>query len=83
LKKGLLLVAKIEIDIHGMTVADAKLKLERLIATLAMNVKEIDVIHGYNQGDALQNMIRKGLKSKRIKQRILSLNNGITTLIIE
>ena len=76
-------MAKIEIDIHGMTVADAKLKLERLIATLAMNVKEIDVIHGYNQGDALQNMIRKGLKSKRIKQRILSLNNGITTLIIE
>lgn len=76
-------MSKIEIDIHGMAVADAKFKLERLIATLAKDITEIDVIHGCNQGNALQNMIRKGMKSKKIKQRILSLNNGITTLIIE
>jgi DNA-nicking Smr family endonuclease len=70
----------IEIDIHGMTVRDAKLALERLIAETTAN--EITVIHGYKSGDALSNMVRKTLKSKRIKQRIISLNRGETILII-
>lgn len=76
-------MAKIQVDIHGMTVADAKLKLERLIASAGKNITEIEVIHGSNGGTALQKLIRNQLKSKRIKQRIISLNNGITTLIIE
>ena|GEM_PF-585193 len=73
---------KTEIDIHGMTVSDAKHKLERLIAQAPPNV-ELVVIHGYSGGNALCNMVRKTLKSKRIKQRILSMNPGETTLIID
>ena len=63
----------IEVDIHGMATADAKQKLERLLAALPDNIEEVNIIHGYNQGNALQNMIRKSLKSKKIKQKILSL----------
>ncbi len=72
---------KIEIDIHGMTVADSKVKLERLIAESPPDMK-IVVVHGYSRGNALCNMVRKTLKNKRIKQRILSMNPGETTLII-
>jgi len=72
----------IDIDIHGMTVSDAKIKLERLIAAAPADITEITVIHGYKHGDALSNMVRKALKSKRIKQRIISLNPGETVLVI-
>lgn len=70
------------IDIHGMTAADAKKKLEQAIKTAPKNC-EITVIHGYHGGTALQNMVRKTLKHKRIKQKILGLNNGETILVIE
>ncbi len=70
------------IDIHGMTTIEAKIKLEQIIKTAPKN-SEIIVIHGYHGGQALQNMVRKGLKHKRIKQRILSMNFGETILVIE
>jgi len=70
------------VDIHGMTVADAKKKLEQYIKTAPKNC-EVTVIHGFHGGTALQNMVRKTLKHKRIKRRILGLNNGETILVIE
>ena len=70
------------IDIHGMTTADAKKRLEQIISS-AKPKSEITVIHGYHAGQALQNMVRKQLKHKRIKQKILSMNFGETILIIE
>ena len=73
---------KITIDIHGMTVLEAKLKLERLIAEVSAEITEILVIHGYGNQGLLCNMVRKTLKSKKIKQKILSLNPGETTLIL-
>ncbi|MCL1914080.1 MAG: Smr/MutS family protein [Eubacteriaceae bacterium] len=72
---------KIEVDIHGMTVSEAKYKLERLIVSAAPNT-EMTVIHGYRGGNALAEMVRKALKNKRIKQKILSMNPGETTLLI-
>lgn len=70
------------VDIHGMTTAGAKKRLEQIISAAPPN-SEITVIHGFHKGQALQNMVRKGLKHKRIKQRILSLNYGETILIID
>lgn len=70
----------IEADIHGMTVREAKQALEKLITSADNSVKEIDVIHGYTGGQALQNLVRKDLKHKRIAGRILSLNQGVTTI---
>lgn len=70
------------IDIHGLTTAEAKKRLEQIISSAPPNC-EITVIHGYHGGQALQNMVRRGLKHKRIKQKILSMNFGETTLIIE
>ena len=73
---------KIEVDIHGMTVSDAKKKLEQLISAAPPTLLEITVIHGYGGEKALCNMVRKTLKHKRIKQRVLSMNQGETTLIL-
>ena len=73
----------ITVDIHGMTVADAKKALERLISFADKNVTEIIVVHGYVGGQVLKNMVQKKLSHPRIKQKILSMNQGETSLLIK
>lgn len=70
------------VDIHSYQVKEAKYYLERLLVMLAPDIKEVVVIHGYRGGTALMNMVRKELHSKRISRRFLSLNPGITSLIL-
>ena len=69
-------------DIHGMQAAEAKTALERLISSADKNIAEITVIHGYSGGQALANMVRNKLKHKRIERKILSMNQGETTLLL-
>jgi len=71
------------VDIHGMLVAEAKTALERLISSADKNISEITVIHGYSGGQALKNMVQKKLSHPRIKQKILSMNQGETSLVIK
>ncbi len=73
----------ITVDIHGLFVADAKRELEQLITSCPKDIKEIEVIHGYSSGQALQKMVRGALKHKRIVRRSIGLNQGSTTLIIQ
>lgn len=73
----------LEVDIHGMTVMEAKKELTNLITKCDKATKEIDVIHGYQGGQALLNLVRKELKHPRLARRILSLNQGVTTLVIK
>lgn len=72
-----------EINLHGLNVAEAKSRLERLLVSLPPNITELIVIHGYHGGSALQNMVRMQLKSNRIRQRMISLNPGETILILK
>lgn len=72
----------LEVDIHGMRVLEAKKQLELLLGRCGPDVHEIVVVHGYRGGNALQNMVRNELRSPKIKQKILSLNQGETTLIL-
>ena len=73
----------LEVDIHGMRVLQARQELERLISRCGPDVHEIVVIHGYHGGRALQDMVRNELQSSRIRQKVLSLNNGQTTLLLK
>jgi len=81
-----LLVRKMikEIDIHGMVESDAIKTLEKFIVNCDSTVKEILVIHGYRGGDILKNMVRNPIKlrSKRIKRRKLTMNQGETILVL-
>ncbi|HEX3026194.1 MAG TPA: Smr/MutS family protein [Clostridia bacterium] len=74
---------KVEIDIHNMKRAEAKTFLERFLSNANGNVKEIIVIHGYASGTVLRDMVRRSLKHRRIKQKIISLNPGVTTLLLD
>ena len=70
------------IDIHGFTVEEAKREIERTIAKCPSTITEIEVIHGYHSGNKLKNLLSNpnGIRSKRIKRRKYSMNQGTTIL---
>lgn len=72
--------SRVEIDIHQMQRAEAKKLLEHFLSSCNGNVREVTVIHGYGSGTVLRDMVRGGLKHRRIKRKILSMNPGITIL---
>jgi len=74
----------IEVDIHGMVEYDAIKYLEKTLATLNKNVTEVIVIHGFNKGNVLKEMVRNPnkLRSKKILRRKITLNQGQTILVI-
>lgn len=73
----------VEVDLHGLTVEDAKRRLEHLLSNLGPEVEEVRVIHGYNTGQALRDMVRLRLKHPRIASKLVSLNPGETRLILK
>lgn len=73
----------VTVDIHGMTAADAKSQLQKLLSRLDAKTEELLVIHGYNGGQILMNMVRGELKHPRIQSKILSLNPGQTRILLK
>ncbi len=70
-----------EIDIHGLTCAEAKKVITQRIASCPKGC-ELRVIHGFHGGQALQKMVRNELKHPRIKSKLIGLNNGETILLL-
>ncbi len=70
------------IDIHGMSEFEAIKTLEKFIASLSDSVTEVVVIHGHNSGRILKDMLANPnkLRSKRIKRRRYTMNQGETIL---
>ena len=58
----------LRIDIHGMYVDDAMKKLRDFVAGAPKTTEKIIVIHGYNNGTALQDAVRNRLRSPRIQE---------------
>ena len=73
----------IEVNIHGMTKQEAKRGVERLLSRADKNVEEIKVIHGYNNGQVLRDMVRRELKHPRISTKLICLNPGETRIILK
>lgn len=73
----------IEVDLHGLTVEDAKYRLEHLLSSAPDGVAEVRVIHGSNRGQALRDMVRLRLKHPRIAAKLLTLNPGETRLLLK
>jgi DNA-nicking Smr family endonuclease len=71
------------VDLHGMTVNEARAELTRVLKTCPAHITEIDVIHGYTKGQALQSFVRKDFSHPRVERKILTMNNGSTTLILK
>ena len=70
------------IDLHNYTVDDAKHELQLFVKSAPKEIREIIVIHGYRNGKALLNMVRKDFRHKRISQKVLSLNPGVTIFVL-
>lgn len=68
------------IDIHGMRVDAAKFRLEAAVDGCNAEITEIVVIHGFNQGQALKEMV-KDILSPKIKEIQPSLLNEGQTVI--
>ena len=73
----------IEVDLHNLTVPDGKRTLERTVMAAPNNVKEIIVIHGYRRGKEMLNMVRNQFKCRKVVRKILTLNQGITILVLK
>jgi len=70
----------VEIDIHGFTKAQAKVEIEKFIAGLPSDVKMVRIIHGYHGGTNLREFVQRpnNIRSKRIKRKRLTMNQGET-----
>ena len=68
-----------QIDIHGCTTIEAKIRLDNYLNSLSPNTKEITVVHGYSS-KILQQFIRQQYKHKRAGRRILTMPAGETII---
>jgi len=74
---------RISKDLHGMPLIQAQREMNRLLKTCPKDTDEIEVIHGYNNGDRILRYIRSELKHPRIDKKILGLNNGSTLITLK
>lgn len=70
------------IDLHGMSKEEAINYIDNTLKYIDCNIKEIVVIHGYRNGSVLLNMVRKEFENDKVKRKLLWLNNGITSLLL-
>ena len=73
----------LKIDLHGMPVIQARREIQSLLKTCPKNITQIEVVHGYINGQALQKFIRKELTHPKIERKVFGMNNGSTTLILK
>lgn len=75
--------SEIRLDLHGLTVPEARKKLQNAIASASPQIKQIRVIHGCNSGTAIRDMVRKQ-SSPRISGRTNGFaNDGETILYLK
>ena len=53
------------VDLHTMSTAQAKKFLEMKVSSASREIREVEVIHGYHGGTALQQMVRKGIQASQ------------------
>jgi DNA-nicking Smr family endonuclease len=73
----------LEIDVHELNKFQAKTYIDSRLKQAANDIYVIRVIHGYRNGTALRDMIRKEYrKNPKVKRIELSMNPGITDLVL-
>ena len=73
----------IEVDLHGMTQVQARIAVESALKRASKSVYRLRLIHGYNGGTALRNMLRKEFAGhKKVLRVELGMNPGITDLVL-
>jgi DNA-nicking Smr family endonuclease len=76
-------VGILELDVHEMNRFQAKAYIDSRLKQAKNDIYLIRIIHGYNRGTALREMIRKEYKrNPKVKRIELSMNPGITDLVL-
>ena len=74
----------IKVDIHGLRQEEAIRVIDRAIASADPSTYQIQLIHGYNRGTSLRNMIYDEYRyEKKVKRIIPGDNQGITILVLK
>lgn len=76
---------EVAVDLHGFSVKEAEMFVDNVIA-LDPGAFRMDLIHGYNHGTAIKEMVNTPgmLRSRRIRERKSpAWNPGLTTLTID
>lgn len=71
------------VDIHGLRVQEAERRLLDLIASCDRQTTDIVVIHGFRQGQALQEMVRALHAPRLDRARPDYFNEGQTILTLK
>jgi DNA-nicking Smr family endonuclease len=73
----------VELDIHGMTRYQAKVYLDSELKKAKKDIYRIRVIHGYQGGTQLRDLVRKDYsRHPKVIRVEIGLNQGITDLIL-
>ena len=70
-------------DLHGVYERDARNILSGWLNTTPSTVAELRVIHGYQRGTTLRDMLRQDFSHPRVKAILPSLNPGETRLVLK
>ena len=74
----------IEVDVHGLNVCEAESLIDRKLATAGSGVYRIKIIHGYNRGTAIRDMIYQVFRNYDEVKKIIGGNNqGETYLVLK
>ena len=72
------------IDLHGMRANELKPRLEAMIESQRIgDCEKLFLIHGFNNGTVLRDIIRNDLKSNRIKKIQNGSNSGETVILLK
>lgn len=73
----------LELDIHGMTKYQAKVYLDSQLKKVKHDIYRLRVIHGYQGGTQLRDMVRKEYAHHPGILRVeIGLNQGSTDLVL-
>ena len=74
----------IKVDLHGLRQEEAIRVIDRAIDSADSSTYQIQLIHGYNRGTSLRNMIYDEYRyEKKVKRIIPGDNQGITILVLK
>lgn len=72
-----------EIDVHGMTTLEAEACIDKKLDTVGNNIYRIKVVHGYNRGTAIREMVYDVYKyHDKVKRVSAGDNPGETILVL-
>ena len=75
--------AFVKIDLHGLRQEEAMKVIDEALAVAGPTTYQLQLIHGYNRGTSLRNMIHDWYRHDPKVKRVISGDNpGITVLVL-